>query len=214
MGCLIYLMLSLVLAPFLLFLLFFNVATLSFTKLGLTPNGAVLLFTSILIGSIINIPVSRKRFKIDEPTPFHHPYLFYMPPRVREQVIAVNVGGAIIPTLFSLYLLASKAPLYPTLFATAVVTFACKKMARLVPGVGIKIPALIPPIIAALVALLLGGDNASSVAFISGAMGTLIGADLLNLHRMDQLGAQLLSIGGAGVFDGIFLVGMVAAFLT
>jgi uncharacterized membrane protein len=213
-GCLLFLLITGLFAPFLFFLIFFNIATLSLTKLGLTPHGAVLLFTFILIGSIINIPVSRKRFYVEEPTPFRYSFLYYRPPRVREQVIAVNVGGAVIPTVFSLYLLFNKAPLFPAIIATAIVALVCKRMAKLVPGVGIKIPALVPPIVAAVLAFILAGGNAAPVAFISGALGTLIGADLLNLHRMNELGAQVLSIGGAGVFDGIFLVGMAAAFLT
>lgn len=213
-GCLVFLILTLVLAPALFFLLFFNIATFSFTKLGLSPFGAVLLFSAILFGSIVNIPVSRKRFYVEEPTPFRFPFLFYYPPRVREQVIAVNLGGAVIPAVFSLYLLLTKAPVFPTIVSTVLVTFACKKLARPVPGVGIQMPAFIPPLIAAASALILTGGNAAPVAFISGVLGTLIGADLLNLHRLDELGAQLLSIGGAGVFDGIFLVGLVAALLT
>lgn len=212
-GCLILILLFGLFMPALFFIFFFNIAALSFTKLGLSPITAVILFSAILLGGVVNIPISRKRFYVEEPTPFRYPFLFYYPPRVREQVIAVNLGGAVIPTLFSLYLL-SKAPLLPTLAATAIVALAAKKMAKPVPGVGISMPAFIPPLIAASAALLLTRGNAAPVAFISGVMGTLIGADLLNLHRLDEMGAQVLSIGGAGVFDGIFLVGIIAAFLT
>lgn len=49
---------------------------------------------------------------------------------------------------------------------------------------------------------------------IASVWGTLIGADLLNLHRLRKLGAHALSIRGAGMFDGIFLVGVVAALLA
>ena len=45
-------------------------------------------------------------------------------------------------------------------------------------------------------------------------MGTLIGADLTNLHRISGLGAQVASIGGAGTFDGIFLSGILAVILA
>ncbi|NLO89948.1 MAG: DUF1614 domain-containing protein [Clostridia bacterium] len=212
-GCLIPFLLFIIFFPMMIFIIFFNIATISFAKLGLSPQGAVLLFTSILLGSVVNIPLSRKKIYVEEPYPFSFPFLFYYPPRVREQVIAVNLGGAVIPTLFSLYLFL-RAPLLPSIIATAVVTVVCKKLARPVPGVGIRIPAFIPPLIAALLALILAGENAAPVAFISGVLGTLIGADLLNLRYLDQLGAQVLSIGGAGVFDGIFLVGVVATFLT
>lgn len=212
-GCLVPVILFIVFMPALFFIFFFNIATLSFAKLGLSPLGAVVLFSAILLGGVVNIPVSRKRFYVEEPPPFRYSFLFYYPPRVREQVIAVNLGGAVIPTLFSLYLL-TKAPLLPTIAATLIVTFAAKTLARPVPGVGISMPAFIPPLIAASAALLLTRGDAAPVAFISGVLGTLIGADLLNLHRLDELGAQVLSIGGAGVFDGIFLVGIIAAFLT
>jgi uncharacterized membrane protein len=45
-------------------------------------------------------------------------------------------------------------------------------------------------------------------------MGTLIGADLMNLGRLSELGAPVASIGGAGTFDGIFLTGIVAVLLA
>lgn len=199
--------------PFLIFVLFFQVAAFSFTKLGLSPQGAVFLFGLSLIGGIINIPVSRRRFLVEEERIFPFPFLFYYPPRVREQVIAVNLGGAVIPVLFSLYLL-GHTPFWPTLIAAAIVTAVAKALARPVPGVGISLPAFIPPLVAAAAAVLLARDNAAPVAYIAGVWGTLIGADLLNLHRLRELGTHVLSIGGAGVFDGIFLVGVVAALLA
>jgi uncharacterized membrane protein len=48
---------------------------------------------------------------------------------------------------------------------------------------------------------------------VAGTMGVLIGADILNLKKAQKYGG-FLSIGGAGVFDGIFLVGIVSALLT
>ena len=60
--------------------------------------------------------------------------------------------------------------------------------------------------------LLTRGRNAAPVAYISGVMGTLLGADLLHIGDLPAVG--ILSIGGAGVFDGIFLTGILAAFLT
>jgi len=75
-------------------------------------------------------------------------------------------------------------------------------------------PVWIPPLLSVGLALLLSYDNAAPVAYISGAMGTLIGADLLNFRHFRRLGGHVLSIGGAGVFDGIFLVGIAAALLA
>ncbi len=87
-------------------------------------------------------------------------------------------------------------------------------LSKPVPGVGIVMPAWIPPLVAALLAFLLARGNPAPVAYISGTVGTLIGADLLNWPNFKKLGSQLISIGGAGVFDGIFLAGIVAALLT
>ncbi len=52
------------------------------------------------------------------------------------------------------------------------------------------------------------------LAYISGSLGTLIGADLLNLDKLQGLGAPIASIGGAGTFDGIFLTGIVAVLVA
>jgi uncharacterized membrane protein len=98
--------------------------------------------------------------------------------------------------------------------ATLVVTIACYLLAQPVPGIGIAIPSLVPPIIAATAALLVARTNVAAVAYVSGSLGTLIGADLLNLGRIQGLGAPVVSIGGAGTFDGIFLTGIIAALLA
>ncbi len=45
-------------------------------------------------------------------------------------------------------------------------------------------------------------------------MGTLIGADLLKLREISQMGAPVASIGGAGTFDAIFLSGIIAVLLS
>jgi uncharacterized membrane protein len=52
------------------------------------------------------------------------------------------------------------------------------------------------------------------LAYIAGTLGCLIGADLLNLHRLAGLGAPIASIGGAGTFDGIFFTGIAAVLIT
>jgi uncharacterized membrane protein len=51
------------------------------------------------------------------------------------------------------------------------------------------------------------------VAYVSGVLGTLIGADLSNLGVIPKLGAPIASIGGAGTFDGVFLSGIIAVLL-
>lgn len=204
------------LIPMLLFLLFFNVATFSFSQLGMSQMGAFLFLTASIIGSLLNIPLSRRRVlmrnRSSNPLAM---FFFYYPPVVQEQVVCVNVGGAVLPVLLSLYLLfGGRAIFWPTLIALLAVTIVAKLMAKPKPGVGIVMPAFIPPLVAAGAALLLAPSGCTApVAYVAGTMGTLIGADLLNWKEFQSLGGQAVSIGGAGIFDGIFLVGIISAFL-
>ncbi|EKP95123.1 DUF1614 domain-containing protein [Thermaerobacter subterraneus] len=206
--------------PMLFFLTYAQVAALSFARLGLSPAGAFLLFALSLVGSGINLPLRRERVPLDPPPvpPIAFFWLFPMvqPPRVAERVLAINVGGAVIPTLFSLFLLgAGRAPLVAALVATVLVAAVAKALARPVPGRGIVLPAFIPPLAAVVITLLVAPPGSrAAVAYVAGTLGTLVGADLLNLRALDRMGPGMLSIGGAGVFDGIFLVGVLAAFLA
>ncbi len=129
-------------------------------------------------------------------------------------MIAVNVGGCILPSLVALYLI-PKAPLLKTAVTTALITGLAYWLAEPIPGVGIQMPFFAAPLASAVLALILTwGRNAAPVAYISGIFGTLIGADLLHLSELGTSYIGIISIGGAGVFDGIFLTGLVAAFLA
>ena len=96
----------------------------------------------------------------------------------------------------------------------AIVAVVLHWLANPVPGVGIAVPVFIPAIVTAVVSLLLSRINTAPLAYISGSMGTLIGADLTNLDKVQGLGAPVASIGGAGTFDGIFLTGILAVLLA
>lgn len=213
MGCLALILPIIIVLPLVLILLFFDVIAISFSKLGLSAESAVVLLIFTLVGSMVNIPVSHRKIPYQQQPPSHFHFFFFQPPAVTTQTVAVNVGGAIIPAALALYLLPRAAPL-ATLVTTAVVALTAWKLSRIVPGVGIAMSPWIPPIISAGLAFLLARDNPAPVAYIAGTMGTLIGADLLNWRKFKQLGPQLISIGGAGVFDGIFLSGLIATLLT
>jgi uncharacterized membrane protein len=96
----------------------------------------------------------------------------------------------------------------------ALVALVTHRFARPVPGVGIVVPILIPPLVAVAAALLLASEVRAAAAYVGGTMGTLVGADLLNLGRLRGVGAPVASIGGAGTFDGIFVTGIVAVLLA
>jgi uncharacterized membrane protein len=107
-----------------------------------------------------------------------------------------------------------------TLASLVVVTLVMHAVAQPVRGIGIVIPAMIPPLVAALASVvaigLLGGPSSDRfvTAYVSGTLGTLIGADVLNLGAIGDLGAPVASIGGAGTFDGVFLTGLIAVLLV
>jgi uncharacterized membrane protein len=195
----------------------YGVLTVAFEKLDLSSDSAYLLFITILGGSLINLPLFSMK---SEP-----PNLEEMPPRLRElyrrmpytgkTVILANVGGCVVPAAFCLYLLAHHPLniLYVTL-AVAAVTLLSFKTSRRVPGIGMGMPILLAPLLAALVSVALDPANAAPMAFISGTLGVLIGADLLHLKDIRKMGTPFASIGGAGSFDGIFISGIVAVLLA
>jgi uncharacterized membrane protein len=126
----------------------------------------------------------------------------------------VNVGGAIIPLLISCYLL-RKAPLLKTALAVAVVATVSGLLAKVdAEGISLHFGFLILPATAVSVALILAGRNAPQVAFIAGTIGAIIGVDLVHLRELIHLGAAYLSMGGRGVFDGIFTTGIISAVLA
>jgi uncharacterized membrane protein len=209
LGCLLAL-LFLLFIPILVVSILFDLVTFSFEELGLSPQTAILTLVLILIGSMVNIPLTRRKVEYVRSPGF---WGFFGSPRVRTSGVAVNVGGAIVPTCLSAYLLTVVPSFTPVLAATVVMTVIAKLSARPIAGVGITLPMFIPPVAAALLAVLLARDFAAPCAYIAGTMGVLVGADLLNLHRIGRLGG-VISIGGAGVFDGIFLVGVVSVLLT
>jgi len=209
------------LLTFFFVLLEIHVITYAFVTLGLSPGLAFTALLVSLIGSYINVPVAR--VAIGQPYPETMVRSFGIRYRVPTRyttdstIVAVNVGGAIVPVLISLYLLMQMPSIIVSaLIGVAIVTAIVHRFAMPVPGLGIATPMLIPPIVAAACGYFLGSSehHRDAVAFISGVMGTLIGADLLNLRNLRNLGAPVASIGGAGTFDGIFLTGIVAVLLA
>jgi uncharacterized membrane protein len=129
-------------------------------------------------------------------------------------MIAINIGGALIPTVMSLYLLVRYELWARGLIAVAIVAAVMHWLATPVPGLGIAVPVFVPVIVTTIVAVALAREHAAPLAYIAGSLGTLIGADLLNLPHIGSLGAPIASIGGAGTFDGIFLTGIAAVLLA
>lgn len=214
----------------LLLLLFFTIfssaVTMAFQRLGIPLPVAYSLFLFSLVGSFINIPIAEERsyvpvvgvrevrfFGIVYPVP-------YFDWAEQKVVISVNVGGALVPLSVVTYELVRLLELnaYSVLFRMTIAVFIAaiisNWVARPVPGVGIALPTIVPPLIAVSLALILDTPFRPVIAYASGTMGVLIGADLMNWKKIKNLGAPMVSIGGAGTFDGIFLAGVLAVLLV
>jgi uncharacterized membrane protein len=114
----------------------------------------------------------------------------------------------------SVYLMIKNKLYVQGLMSVAIVASIVHWLAQPVTGLGIAVPIFIPPLAAAGTALLISRRAAPPLAYIAGSLGTLIGGDLLNINRLQGLGAPIASIGGAGTFDGIFLAGIIAVLLA
>jgi uncharacterized membrane protein len=190
----------------------------AYWALGLNPAMATLVLFGSLLGSYVNLPlvrlpderiVSREVVEI-----FGVPFLAPVAVDWPGTILAINVGGAVIPILLSFYLIMRYDLWGAGALATAIVAFVVHRAATPVPGMGISVPTFAPPLLAAVGALALSWRLAAPLAYIGGSLGVLIGADLLNLGVLRELGAPVASIGGAGTFDGIFLTGVIAVLLA
>ncbi|HUO37051.1 MAG TPA: DUF1614 domain-containing protein, partial [Mycobacterium sp.] len=199
-------------------LFYLRVLGFAYERLGIGRGAVFLLLIGSLAGSYFNIPVAE--------LPAEHVVagrvvsffgMRYVVPVLVEwpgTVIAVNVGGAVIPGAMSLFLLIRHRLWLVGALATVIVMIVCHWVANPVPGLGIAMPVFVPALVTGVVALMLARERAAPLAYISGSLGTLIGADLLNLGAVRSLGAPIASIGGAGTFDGIFLVGILAVVIA
>jgi uncharacterized membrane protein len=186
-------------------------------KLGIGPGMTLLLLFGSLIGSYINIPIAVLPGPVQPGEIVDYYGMRYVGPMVSVfpgTVLAVNVGGAVIPTLMSTYLMLRYQLWGRAAIAIAVIAVVIHSMATPVHGIGIAVPVFAPVVTTAILAFILSREYAAPLAYIGGSMGTLIGADLTNLDKITGLGAPVASIGGAGTFDGIFLTGILAVLLA
>ena len=221
-GCL-----SLILFGLLLLLIPLFIADLFLSalgKLGLTPLQSALAAIGIFLGSIFNIPIKRFRNELPRASDssmmygLRHQFPFDLK-RPDSVLLAVNVGGCLVPLLIAVLQISRLAVAGTEILLLAGVSIAinilvCERLAQPVEQTGIALPALIPAFVAVATALILTPGHAPSVAFSSGVLGPLVGADLLHLREIKKISAGVASIGGAGTFDGIVISSIVATLLA
>lgn len=189
----------------------------AYERMGVPQRYVLGVLLLSLLGSAINLPVAElPPEKMVSKRVVEYYGVRYVIPVVEERagtVIAVNVGGALIPLILSIYLVTRNRLYWQSLLAVAIVAAIVHLLAHPVRGVGIQVPIFVPPIVAAGAAMVVSWRRAPPLAYVCGSMGTLIGADLLNLDKIQGLGAPVASIGGAGTFDAVFLTGILAVLI-
>jgi uncharacterized membrane protein len=214
----LFFILFLLLFVFLIAMIEVSVLSYAYERMGINRHYVFALLLLSLLSTYFNIPIYHfppERLVSGAQVNFFG--MRYVIPMVSAQMgttLAVNVGGALIPTLLSLYLMVKNKLFFISLPAVVLVMLVVHALAYPVRGLGIAEPLFVPPLIASAAGLLFSRRAAPALAYISGTLGTLIGADLLNLEKVRGLGAPIVSIGGAGTFDGVFLTGIVAVLLA
>jgi uncharacterized membrane protein len=201
----------------LILLLEIQVLGYAFETMGIHRRYVVSILMLCLLGSYVNIPIAELPLEqvVSDFVRFFG--MHSVVPRVEvwpRTVLAINVGGALIPAALSFYLVAKNRLWGRATLAVAIVAAVVHQVAQPVPGVGIAVPTFVPAFAAVIVALVLSRDSAAPLAYAAGSLGTLIGGDLLNIGRLQGLGAPVASIGGAGTFDGVFVAGILAVLLA
>jgi len=217
---LVFIVILAILSP----LIFGEIVLASLAKLHLSPSIAFAIVIAMFAGGLVNIPVWRIRRSRDVMT---HPLAIYgldeVWPQLRravpDTIVAINVGGCVIPVGLAIYeisylALAGTRALIAVAVGCVVNTLICYAIAKPVERVGIAMPAYVSPVCAAVLGLVLAPTVAAPVAFVIGVVGPLVGADLLHLREVKATETGVMSIGGAGTFDGIVLSGILAAYLA
>jgi hypothetical protein len=129
------------------------------------PGLALLLLFGSLIGSYFNIPIAilpGPPVRTGQIVEFFG--MRYAVPLVVSwpgTVLAVNVGGAVIPTLMSAYLVIRYQLWLKAALATAAIAFVIHSMATPVPGIGIAVPVFAPVVTTAILAFILSREYAA-----------------------------------------------------
>ncbi len=209
----------LLISPLLLFVF------LVLVSIGVNPLLALTLTLGSLLTSYINVTI----VEITYYTPFA-PFgdfmkLFPIPivmQRVDKLFIELNVGGAIIPVAVSIYLILTYLINNTAVMALFIISLIISSFinwldSRVIPGIGVALPTALPVLLTltfTLIATILFRANPLGFSYSLGSLSTLIGADLLNIGRVVRSMRGYVAIGGAGVFDGIYITGLASLVLA
>ena len=202
-----------VLLPLLAFYVGYLILSRAFREMGFSSwEAIVIVFVSFFLGSGLADGIAGIRFSNIRLFTYNTYW-----------VVGINVGGALIPILLGIYL-SMKNKLQPVRLFFGIILVAGFTYAVTYPdpksGIASKFPFwLIPVVCASLFSVIFCWNEerkAAPFAYVIGTFGVLIGADLLHLFGL--LSYQLHTtgnavIGGASVFDMVFITGLLAVVL-
>ena len=166
----------------------------AYLRLGVSSGAALALLLGSLIGSYFNVPIAQ--IPGERVLSGREVYFFgmrYVVPVVVHwpgTVVAVNVGGAIIPTIMSAYLLLKHQLWASGSVAVAILTIACYLIAQPVPGIGIALPVFVPALVTGIVAVLPWTVASGNPGAVSGHV-RIIGGGAFAPHASCCAAAQL-----------------------
>src|SRR5204862_374313 len=133
------------------FLAVLRVLQFAYSQLGIAPRYFFTWLFLSLAGSYVNLPIMRfapeQMTRLGEVPFYGVPYVIPTVETWPGTILAVNVGGAIIPVLLSLVLIVKNNLYKNAIWGVLVVSLACYLLAEPVPGLGIAIPVFYPPVI-------------------------------------------------------------------
>lgn len=176
-------------------LVYFGVAHRILDRMRLTDKQALLFILAVIAGSFIDIPLMR--------TPVD---------------VSINVGGALLPALLSIWLIFKAdetAERVRAILAAILVATAVSLGSRYLPYEPENMfldPKIIYGVSAGLIAYLAGRSRRS--AFVGGVLGIVL-SDIVHLVTLMGLGiAGTTNVGGAGAFDVVLIAGIVAVMVA
>lgn len=176
-------------------LIYFGLAQRILDRMRLTDKQALLFIAAMIVGSFIDIPLAGAPIEV-----------------------SLNVGGALLPALLALWLIAKagatrervRAVLAAVLVAVAV--WLGSRYLPYEPENMFLDPKLIYGIAAGLIAYLAGRSRRS--AFIGAVLGIVI-SDVVHYFTLLSLAVPgRTDIGGAGAFDVVIIAGLVAVMVA
>ena len=196
-----------ILVPIMILYIFYLILTKPFEYMGFSTFEAAII---VLVSLIFRFEIFVFGFNIS------NIYLF----SYNNWLISINMGGAVIPVMLSFYLKYKKKISFREI-SVGVIVVAITAFFVSHPVVSKGIVSyfpywLLPAFFASLISVFLSWKTfrkAAPLAYISGTLGVLIGADVLHLPELLSYPLTVSKnaiIGGANVFDMIYLTGVLA----